>query len=81
MTKEAALQKIQRYCAYQDRCHQEVRFKLLDWGVYGVPETFVVDGDGIIRFKWIGPLTAEAVSQTLNPEIEKAKRPLSTTSP
>lgn len=35
MTKEAALQKIQRYCAYQDRCHQEVRSKLLDWGVYG----------------------------------------------
>lgn len=35
ITKEAALQKIQRYCAYQDRCHQEVRFKLLDWGVYG----------------------------------------------
>jgi cytochrome c biogenesis protein CcmG, thiol:disulfide interchange protein DsbE len=48
----------------------------LDWGVYGVPETFVVDGNGIIRFKWIGPLTADAVSQTLNPEIEKARRPL-----
>jgi cytochrome c biogenesis protein CcmG, thiol:disulfide interchange protein DsbE len=48
----------------------------LDWGVYGVPETFIVDGNGIIRFKWIGPLTAEAVSQTLNPEIEKARSPL-----
>ena len=48
----------------------------LDWGVYGVPETFVVDGNGIIRFKWIGPLTAEAVSRTLNPEIEKARKPL-----
>jgi cytochrome c biogenesis protein CcmG/thiol:disulfide interchange protein DsbE len=48
----------------------------LDWGVYGVPETFIVDGNGIIRFKWIGPLSADAVSQTLIPEIEKAKRPL-----
>ena len=28
----------------------------LDWGVYGVPETFIVDGEGVIRFKWIGPL-------------------------
>ncbi|MCB0636012.1 MAG: RecX family transcriptional regulator [Lewinella sp.] len=35
LTKEQALQKLQRYCAYQDRCHQEVRFKLLDLGVYG----------------------------------------------
>src|SRR5438105_702467 len=29
----------------------------IDWGVYGVPETFIVDGRGIIRFKWIGELT------------------------
>ncbi len=30
-----ALAKLQRYCAYQDRCHQEVRNKLLDLGIYG----------------------------------------------
>jgi regulatory protein len=35
LSKEAALQKLQRYCAYQERCHQEVRRKLLDLGVYG----------------------------------------------
>jgi regulatory protein len=35
MTKAVALQKIQRFCAYQDRCHSEVRSKLLDMGVYG----------------------------------------------
>ena len=48
----------------------------LDWGVYGVPETFIVDGDGFIRFKWIGPLTAEAVTKILDPEIEKARAKL-----
>lgn len=48
----------------------------IDWGSYGVPETFVVDGNGIIRFKWIGPLSPEIITTTLSREIEKAKRPL-----
>jgi cytochrome c biogenesis protein CcmG/thiol:disulfide interchange protein DsbE len=48
----------------------------VDWGVYGVPETFVVDGQGVIRYKHIGPLTPEAVLGTLVGEIEKAKTPL-----
>jgi len=34
-TKEEALDKLQRYCVYQDRCHQEVRKKILELGVYG----------------------------------------------
>ena len=33
----------------------------IDWGVYGVPETFIVGPDGTIRHKHIGPLTAEAM--------------------
>ncbi len=33
--KTTALEKLQRYCAYQDRCHKEVRSKLLDLGMYG----------------------------------------------
>lgn len=49
----------------------------VDWGVYGVPESFIVDGSGIIRYKWIGPLTPEGVSGILAKEIEKAKSPLS----
>jgi len=35
LTQEAALQKLQHYCAYQDRCHSEVRSKLIDLGIYG----------------------------------------------
>ena len=44
----------------------------IDWGVYGVPETFVVDRAGIIRFKFIGPLSAETVEGALMPVIEAA---------
>lgn len=35
LSKEEALAKMQRHCAYQDRCHQEVRGQLLDMGLYG----------------------------------------------
>jgi cytochrome c biogenesis protein CcmG/thiol:disulfide interchange protein DsbE len=48
----------------------------VNWGVYGVPETFVVDGEGVIRYKHIGPLTPEAIAGKLSAEIEKAKTPL-----
>jgi len=44
----------------------------IDWGVYGVPETFVVRGDGTIAFKYVGPLTEEALQKILRPEINKA---------
>ncbi len=47
----------------------------IDWGSYGVPETFVVDGKGMIRFKWIGPLNPEVMTGKLAQEIEKAKQP------
>lgn len=41
----------------------------IDFGVYGVPETFLVDGQGVIRFKHIGPLTPDAVQSHLMPAI------------
>ena len=44
----------------------------IDWGVYGVPETFVVRGDGVIAYKFVGPIDAEAIEKTLKPEILKA---------
>lgn len=44
----------------------------IDWGVYGVPETFVVSGDGIVRLKHVGPLTEEALRTTITAAIVKA---------
>lgn len=46
----------------------------IDLGVYGVPETFVVKGDGTISYRFVGPLSDEAFESTLLPEIEKAAR-------
>ena len=44
----------------------------IDWGVYGVPETFIIGKDGKIAFKHVGPLTDESVKTELMPQIEKA---------
>ena len=46
----------------------------IDWGVYGVPETFVIGADGRIAFKHIGPLTAEVVERTIIPLIDSLKQ-------
>ncbi len=43
----------------------------LDYGVYGVPETFLIDPNGIIRFKHLGPITPDVLTQKLLPQIEK----------
>ncbi len=44
----------------------------IDWGVYGVPETFLVGRDGKIAYKLVGPITADNLQSKLMPEIEKA---------
>jgi cytochrome c biogenesis protein CcmG, thiol:disulfide interchange protein DsbE len=44
----------------------------IEWGVYGVPETFVVGRDAHIAYKLIGPITPENLEAVLKPEIEKA---------
>jgi len=43
----------------------------IDWGVYGVPETYVVDRAGIIRYKQIGPLTEQTLKQTILPLVRR----------
>jgi cytochrome c biogenesis protein CcmG, thiol:disulfide interchange protein DsbE len=43
----------------------------IDWGLTGVPETFVVRGDGTIAYKYTGPITEQALRDKVLPEIEK----------
>jgi cytochrome c biogenesis protein CcmG/thiol:disulfide interchange protein DsbE len=45
----------------------------IEWGVYGMPETFVVDGKGTIVYKHVGPITAETLESRVLPAIERAK--------
>lgn len=44
----------------------------IDWGVYGVPETFLIGRNGRIAFKLVGPITPQNLDALLKPEIEKA---------
>ena len=46
----------------------------IDFGVYGAPETFLIDKAGIIRYKQIGPLTKEALEKTIFPLIETLQK-------
>ena len=46
----------------------------IDFGVYGVPETFVIDKAGIIRYKQIGPLSADALDKTILPLVRELQR-------
>jgi len=46
----------------------------IDWGVYGVPETFVVDRAGRIRYKHVGPLTPQDVNRTILPLVTRLER-------
>jgi cytochrome c biogenesis protein CcmG/thiol:disulfide interchange protein DsbE len=43
----------------------------IDYGVYGVPETFIIDKQGVVRFKHIGPLTPEVLRDKVEPLLRK----------
>jgi cytochrome c biogenesis protein CcmG/thiol:disulfide interchange protein DsbE len=45
----------------------------IDWGIYGAPETFLVDADGIIRWKHVGAITDEIIANELIPALEKVE--------
>lgn len=44
----------------------------LDWGIYGAPETFVIDAKGTVRYKQVGPLTAEIVAERIMPILQES---------
>ena len=46
----------------------------MDYGVYGVPETFVIDKQGIVRMKYVGPVTAELIKEKLLPLLQELNR-------
>jgi cytochrome c biogenesis protein CcmG, thiol:disulfide interchange protein DsbE len=46
----------------------------IDWGVYGVPETFVVRGDGSIAYKFVGPMTPADLENDLLPHVRTAMK-------
>ena len=45
----------------------------IEWGVYGMPESFIVDGKGRIAYKHVGPISKESLEEVLLPVIEKAR--------
>ncbi len=45
----------------------------IDWGIYGAPETFLVDGKGIVRWKHVGAVTDDIIQEQLIPALEKAE--------
>jgi cytochrome c biogenesis protein CcmG, thiol:disulfide interchange protein DsbE len=47
----------------------------IDWGVYGVPETFIVRGDGTVAYKKIGPITAQSLRDEIIPAVAQARLP------
>ena len=42
----------------------------IDWGIYGAPETFLVDGDGTVVWKHVGPMTRDTMLAELLPRVE-----------
>ena len=46
----------------------------IEWGVYGMPETFIVDGEGRIAYKHVGPITPESLETSIIPAIRAAER-------
>lgn len=70
-----ALAWLQRFGnPYRNNAHDEQGRAGLDWGVYGVPETFVLDRQGRIRHKHIGVITRKDLEQTLLPLITQLRQ-------
>lgn len=55
---------------YTDSLHDLNGRVGLDFGVYGVPETFIIDREGVVRFKHIGPLTPQVIRERIEPLLK-----------
>lgn len=42
----------------------------IDWGVYGIPETFIIDDEGIVRLRWAGPITSRVLEDRIIPVLK-----------
>ncbi len=72
--REDALAWLQRFGdPYTSTAHDLEGKVGIDFGVYGAPETFLIDQQGVIRYKHIGPLTSEIIEKELLPRIEQLK--------
>jgi cytochrome c biogenesis protein CcmG/thiol:disulfide interchange protein DsbE len=52
--------------------HDEPGRTGIDWGVYGVPETYVIAGDGTVVLRFAGPVTQRVIAEKIRPALEKA---------
>ncbi|MEZ7813500.1 MAG: DsbE family thiol:disulfide interchange protein [Paracoccaceae bacterium] len=57
---------------YQKMGQDKQGHMALDWGVYGVPESFIIDGQGRIVLRWAGPITARNLESDIKPALQKA---------
>ena len=73
-TREDALRWLEQYGnPYLMVVADESGRTAIDWGIYGAPETFLVDGKGIVRWKYVGAITDLIITDELIPALEKAE--------
>src|SRR5690606_40726743 len=56
-----------------DVCSSDLDYdgrKAIDWGIYGAPETFLVDAEGIVRWKHVGPIDEATIERSLLPALD-----------
>ena len=75
-TREEAIQWLDHYGdPYVHSAFDQSGRVGIDFGVYGVPETFVLDRNGIIRYKYIGPITKQAMEEIILPLLNRLDHP------
>lgn len=77
-TREEAIQWLDQYGdPYVQSVFDQNGRVGIDFGVYGVPETFVLDSNGIIRYKLIGPITQKTLDEIILPLLQRLEQPAS----